>query len=51
MVQMAVRQEQVIDALRVEAEGLVVLLLDLVSALIQATVDEDSGARALDQMT
>ena len=51
MIEVCVRQEEVIDLGRIEAEILGVLLVDLPGALVQAAVDQHAFSVAFDQVT
>lgn len=50
MVQMGVRQQQDVDGGRLEPEGLGVILVQFVTALEHAAVDQDALAGALDKV-
>ena len=51
MIQVCVRQQNEIDAARLEAERLGVLLTELAPALKQAAIDQNAFAGALDEVT
>jgi hypothetical protein len=51
VVQVGMGQEQQVDGGRVETERAPVLLVQLVTALVHATVDQDPSATAFDEVT